>query len=760
PLRLNLATSSEGGQAEEPSARPEAPAPGLAPAPGPSARQRAWRGAAARRVVPMSAAAPGPATPRTPDAPRLVAATSCGSSEESPPSLPGTSKRAFRGEHLKIPGADETPTTESVGDSAHARITSMRTPVSAHLGSVRRSLELDAATSTPGSASKPVVRRWNSGLAWGEDGLSRHCYVSLSEPGLLPWLCCLTPGFCLFGTLLVILAAAAFSQVAFYYLTALLTGYVACWSANLAVSCTVGFLNMRRDSSKDWHAMLREVQAKTSNASVMHIVILPNYKEDEEMMFDTLLNIAKSPLAKDCIRIALGMEEREGPSGQQKAERLIARCKGMFSDMFATFHPPGRQGETAGKSSNTQWAYRGTLERYADELTTWDPSRVFLTVGDADTIWNPQYFDCLAYRGLTMPKEEVAWTIWQPPLLLFRNLFAVPAFTRLSGFGTFLFELAGLANQRVGVHFCFSSYSLTLALASHRVIQGWDPDVIAEDHHMFCKCFFGAMWEAAKSEGDKDKDPELIEPKVRLCPVWLPAEGYLVESSEGYWESCVARFQQARRHAQGVAELGYATLQYVRLLAAVGPRRLSARAHLQIWSILLKMSTVHIFNTLQAFVMTLNIAMAVPAVVGRVLVHGLAVFASPWLLFGFDSASSTALSQKLCLAAHGPLPLVGVLSAVTLFLAVKDVIEGRYIPKTPHRGSGGGKEPPPPAAGGGRMSTLECVTLAAKMQHDMLALSEPTILLYGMVPEILAAWSLLRKGSDFEYIVAAKPTSD
>mmetsp|Transcript_108641 Transcript_108641/g.303634 ORF Transcript_108641/g.303634 Transcript_108641/m.303634 type:complete len:278 (+) Transcript_108641:3-836(+) len=277
---------------------------------------------------------------------------------------------------------------------------------------------------------------------------------------------------------------------------------------------------------------------------------------------------------------------------------------------------------------------------------------------------------------------------------------------------------------------------------------------------MFCKCFFGAMWEAAKSEGDKDKDPELIEPKVRLCPVWLPAEGYLVESSEGYWESCVARFQQARRHAQGVAELGYATLQYVRLLAAVGPRRLSARAHLQIWSILLKMSTVHIFNTLQAFVMTLNIAMAVPAVVGRVLVHGLAVFASPWLLFGFDSASSTALSQKLCLAAHGPLPLVGVLSAVTLFLAVKDVIEGRYIPKTPHRGSGGGKEPPPPAAGGGRMSTLECVTLAAKMQHDMLALSEPTILLYGMVPEILAAWSLLRKGSDFEYIVAAKPTSD
>jgi len=577
---------------------------------------------------------------------------------------------------------------------------------------------------------------------------------------MLQSVCCWIPGLLIFPPMLVIIFCAFFAQDVMMWIAAVLSVWTVIYSGNLSISCVLGAWRMRRDVDVDWQAKLEKVQAEAPEASAfMHVVFLPNYKEDEEMMWRTLDNLARSRLAKSSVRVCLGMEGRE-EGARDKAERLMERARPHFLDVCASFHPAGLPMELAGKSSNTQWAYRHILQTYGTDLQHRDPSKVFLTVGDADTIWNPQYFDCLAYRGLTMPKEEVAWTIWQPPLLLFRNLFAVPAFTRLSGFGTFLFELAGLANQRVGVHFCFSSYSLTLALASHRVIQGWDPDVIAEDHHMFCKCFFGAMWEAAKSEGDKDKDPELIEPKVRLCPVWLPAEGYLVESSEGYWESCVARFQQARRHAQGVAELGYATLQYVRLLAAVGPRRLSTRAHLQIWSILLKMSTVHIFNTLQAFVMTLNIAMAVPAVVGRVLVHGLAVFASPWLLFGFDSASSTALSQKLCLAAHGPLPLVGVLSAVTLFLAVKDVIEGRYIPKTPHRGSGGGKEPPPPAAGVGRMSTLECVTLAAKMQHDMLALSEPTILLYGMVPEILAAWSLLRKGSDFEYIVAAKPTSD
>merc|ERR1719502_2605373 len=104
------------------------------------------------------------------------------------------------------------------------------------------------------------------------------------------------------------------------------------------------------------------------------------------------------------------------------------------------------------------------------------------------------------------------------------------------------------------------------------------------------------MWEAAQSlEGATP-----VAPKVQLSPVFLPACSYLVESSEGYWASCVARFQQARRHSQGIAEVSYIFLQYFHLLAAVGLRRLPFLTHLKILGIAWRLSTVHIINTVQA----------------------------------------------------------------------------------------------------------------------------------------------------------------
>mmetsp|Transcript_11495 Transcript_11495/g.16362 ORF Transcript_11495/g.16362 Transcript_11495/m.16362 type:complete len:124 (-) Transcript_11495:15-386(-) len=123
---------------------------------------------------------------------------------------------------------------------------------------------------------------------------------------------------------------------------------------------------------------------------------MPNYKEDEDMLIETLENIARSPIAKDCIRVVLGMEARES-GARDKAERLvkIAQEKDWFADIFPAFHPKGLRGELAGKSSNTQWAYSQAIAKYATELQTWNAAKVFISVGDADTLWHPQYFDAL-----------------------------------------------------------------------------------------------------------------------------------------------------------------------------------------------------------------------------------------------------------------------------------------------------------------------------------------------------------------------------
>ena len=42
-----------------------------------------------------------------------------------------------------------------------------------------------------------------------------------------------------------------------------------------------------------------------------------------------------------------------------------------------------------------------------------------------------------------------------------------------------------------GTHFCYSAYSLSLALASHHLVGGWDRDVIAEDFACVVSCTSG-----------------------------------------------------------------------------------------------------------------------------------------------------------------------------------------------------------------------------------------------------------------------------
>ena len=83
-----------------------------------------------------------------------------------------------------------------------------------------------------------------------------------------------------------------------------------------------------------------------------------------------------------------------------------------------------------------------------------------------------------------------------------------------------------------------------------------------------------------------------IKPKIEHRPIFLPAIPFLVEPV-GCLASTVARLQEARRHSQGLAELGYFLSQYVRLIAA-GFSRLSIRNHMGIRSITVKMFIIHI----------------------------------------------------------------------------------------------------------------------------------------------------------------------
>jgi hypothetical protein len=106
------------------------------------------------------------------------------------------------------------------------------------------------------------------------------------------------------------------------------------------------------------------------------------------------------------------------------------------------------------------------------------------------------------------------------------------------------------------------------------------------------------------------------------------------------------------------------------------------------------------------------------------------------------------------------------------YTVVRDVFEGRLTEATPAEPDGGeGPRAPVPvvpdvegsARGGlgtkvGDLGWRARANMLARILTDHVSYAEITMFGYGFIPAVLAAWSLMRRGTEFEYIVAAKPT--
>lgn len=261
---------------------------------------------------------------------------------------------------------------------------------------------------------------------------------------------------------------------------------------------------------------------------------------------------------------------------------------------------------------------------------------------------------------------------------------------------------------------------------------------------MFCKCFFAALWESVR----------LGKPavsKVRLRPIYLPAEGFLVEA-DGYFASIKARFHQARRHCQGVAELSYVVYQYINLMCAKGISEIPSKTHAQICGIMLKMGTVHIVNSVQAMFVTLSLCVTLCGLACWFWQNGLHTLLTRdvWsVIYDLSGATSTTGAARVAFfATFGPLPPVAFLCSATSFIVLKDVFEGRYKKGPCNREVPGTCKP---------YTFLQSLRLFLGLNTDMGLGAQPVVVIYGFVPEAMASWSLFWYGSKFDYIVAEKP---
>jgi hypothetical protein len=334
---------------------------------------------------------------------------------------------------------------------------------------------------------------------------------------------------------------------------------------------------------------------------VAHMIVLPNYKEDEGLLAETLLSLGEAD-ERESFYIVLAMEERE-PNSLKKGAQLKEEFEKCFASIAITVHPIGlsqvhqdnsEDDEVPGKASNLKWAVREGFKEFKEMGFLQSRSSIILTVADADCIFHPCYFSSVSREFNILrenPGTDHLWTMYQAPQLPYRNYYDSIACCRIWGYVSSTFETGGVCNLSFGgTHMTFSGYSLPLQLALDA--GAWDGDVIAEDHHAFLKCFFYSALASAEATSGA------CVPQLKVQPVYLPVKSTSV-AANGYWDTCVERWWQAKRHAQGASELSYALLATYDAVVSLPWKLQSFAFYWQVSKFIAKLFCMHLLPTCQ-----------------------------------------------------------------------------------------------------------------------------------------------------------------
>ncbi|HBJ62617.1 MAG: hypothetical protein UU40_C0007G0032 [Candidatus Uhrbacteria bacterium GW2011_GWD2_41_121] len=277
----------------------------------------------------------------------------------------------------------------------------------------------------------------------------------------------------------------------------------------------------------DWYAKLQKIK---NWERVYHIVLLPTYKEDYQILYDALVSIRESNYRNDRFIIVMGGEEADEKNFINYAEKLKEEFKGQFAGFTTTVHPKGLKGEIPGKGSNLKWMEQET-QKWIDKNKL--PYKdLLVTAFDVDTVAHPQYFARFSYLFLTV--KDGAHASYQPVVLYSNNVWKVQAPIRVSVFGTTFWLMSEL--MRSDRMWTFSSHSMTWQML---VDVGFhEPNLVSEDSRIFLQGFI-------RYNGD-----------YRVEPLFLPVYMDAVEGVN-YWDSMKALYKQQRRWAWGVEHLPY-----------------------------------------------------------------------------------------------------------------------------------------------------------------------------------------------------------
>lgn len=266
---------------------------------------------------------------------------------------------------------------------------------------------------------------------------------------------------------------------------------------------------------------------------VIHLIILPTYKEPLSVLRDSIDSIAKSDYARERIYFCLATEARDLANARKHAETLRQEFGDRFGRFFWIEHPEGLPDEIKGKGANISFAAKQIVAELAKQNTDFDS--VLVTTLDADNRVHPQLLQALTYTFCrTTDRKKRAF---QPIPLFFNNIWQVPTINRMMALSSGYWHLieAGRPDRLRN----FSSHSQPLNALIE--MDFWDKTTIVEDGRQYWRSYLH------------------FDGEYRVVPVFLPvyqdaASGYT------YYSSLKSQFNQLRRWAWGSSDVAYFTL--------------------------------------------------------------------------------------------------------------------------------------------------------------------------------------------------------
>jgi len=306
------------------------------------------------------------------------------------------------------------------------------------------------------------------------------------------------PGFCSWLILLSLVVLSYFRPILVAYFIIAFDIYWLLLVIYLMLHLVVSYRLMKKNLAKNWREELTglptvDIRVKNINGQdeivknvswpdIIHLLILPVYKESLEIMRPTIKAIIDSGYPLDKIIIVIALEARAGQESLVWANLLMDEFGLYFRNFLISVHPDNIPGEIKGKGSNQAWAAKLVKVKIIDKENL-DYNKIIVSVFDIDTVIYPEYFHILTYKFLTSSYPHRL--SYQPIPIYNNNIWEAPFFSRVAASSnTFWQMMQQIRQEKLAT---YSSHAMSWRALSE--IGFWSTNMVSEDSRIFWHCF-------------------------------------------------------------------------------------------------------------------------------------------------------------------------------------------------------------------------------------------------------------------------------